>query len=81
MPPGAPAKCVDVNCGDYYQTIQIPQGQPFYSHSWFFDPANNNEFIKDMLGTIKGDVDRSVMPTREIIDGKLYLLAIKPSEN
>ncbi len=80
LPPGAPAKCVDVNCGNYYQTITVPEGQPFYSHGWFFDPVNNNEFIKDMLGTINGNVDRSVMPTRRIIDGKLYLLAVRPDE-
>jgi hypothetical protein len=45
------------------------------------DPAHNNEFIKDMLGPINRNVDRSVMPTRKIIDDKLYLLAIKPVKN
>ncbi len=64
LPPGAPSKCVDVNCGPYFRQIPTAGKPDFYSHGWYFDNTNNSEFMKDLLATIQGHFDRTVMPTR-----------------
>jgi hypothetical protein len=74
LPEGAPDKCVDVDCGPWYQTIQNNSSDPFYSHGWAFDPKSNAPFIKDLNLTIQGNVDRNVMITRQLVNGKLTLV-------
>jgi len=80
LPDKAPDSCVNVNSGDYFQVIKnncSDPGDPIvaipYSHSWYFDPQSNSEFIKDLYYTLQGDIDRNVIPTREIINGELRL--------
>ncbi len=73
LPPNAPGKYVDVNCGEYYQSIKNNSTDPFYSHSFYFDSNSNGMFMKDLLGTINGDTDRNYMPTRDNRNGDLFL--------
>ncbi len=60
LPVDAPTKAVDVDCSTYYNaTYGI--GSPTTSHSWQF---NDGVFLKDLTETIRGTLDRSVIPTR-----------------
>jgi esterase/lipase superfamily enzyme len=63
LPEDAPGKAVDVNCGNYYDAnkdkLDVKIGA--HSHSWYF---YSDEWYKDAVLTIKGDLDRSVLPTR-----------------
>jgi len=60
LPVDAPAKAVNVDCSDYYHaTYNV--GSPTTSHSWHF---NDQVFLKDLTETIRGTLDRSVIPTR-----------------
>lgn len=75
LPDGAPDKCVDVNCGTWYETIKNNNTtDAFYSHGWAFDSKSNGPFIKDLNLNIQGNVDRNVMVTRQQVDGKLILV-------
>jgi len=65
LPPNAPEKAVNVNCGEYYQKMIRERdkntiiGSP--SHSWQFgDPV----FTQDLAETLKGDLDRHAINTR-----------------
>ncbi|MDP2388152.1 MAG: alpha/beta hydrolase [Bacteroidota bacterium] len=73
LPMGSPEKAVDVNCSEYYEkykdSIQVENAA--HSHSWHFW---SKEFFKDLVYTLKGEMDRHVIPTRELrSDGELYL--------
>ncbi len=73
LPAEVPGHAVNVNCGVYYQAnaeTLHPIGSK--SHSWYI---GNETFTKDMLCTIRGDIDRYQMPTRMVDNGKLYLKA------
>jgi esterase/lipase superfamily enzyme len=74
LPASAPAKCVDVNCADYYNTIPQDGKDEFYCHSWYFDNDNNKPFMEDLLGTIQGHVDRNYMPARKRDNDMLMLI-------
>ena len=75
LPANAPSKCVDVNSGYYYQAIKDNGGDSIaYSHSWYFDPKINSEFMGDLYYTLQSDLDRNVIPTREIVNGELRLI-------
>jgi pimeloyl-ACP methyl ester carboxylesterase len=64
LPSDAPAKAVNVDCSPYYHaTYGI--GSPTTSHSWQFGDA---VFLKDLTETIRGTLDRSVIPTRTAPD-------------
>lgn len=65
LPPDAPRQAVNVNCGDYYQTmIQTRPKESiigYPSHSWHIgDPV----FTEDLAQTLNGDLDRSAIATR-----------------
>lgn len=77
LPPNAPKKCVNVNCGEYYESIAGTSDNKFYSHGWFFDDTQNSAFMQDLLGTINGNLDRNVMPTRKLDDNN-NLILIEP---
>jgi len=63
LPPDIPENAVNVNCGRYCDEHQN-------SHSWYIgDP----HFTKDMFFTLQGDIDRHSIPTRKLVDQKLYL--------
>lgn len=63
LPGETPHNAVNIDCGDYFAT-KDEQNSEFtgsFDHSWHIgDPV----FAKDLLQTIKGDIDRRVFPTR-----------------
>jgi pimeloyl-ACP methyl ester carboxylesterase len=68
LPSGAPAKAVNVDCGDYYQVMVKTRDAKTVigaeSHSWQIgDPV----FAEDLACTLNGDLDRSVIPTRRAL--------------
>lgn len=71
LPEDIPHNAVNVDCGLYYnkneKTITATGTK---SHSWYI---GNDRFTADMLNTIKGDIDRHLIPSRRIIDGALCL--------
>lgn len=58
-----PKKLVDLNCGRYWDahgsTINAPDNSP---HNWYF---SDKQVLKDLTFTLKGDIDRDKIPTRE----------------
>ena len=75
LPEDGPTKAVDINCGPYYDAqkdkINVTNGA--HSHSWYF---YSDTWYKDAYETIKGDLDRNVIPTRILEDGELKLKSI-----
>jgi hypothetical protein len=73
LPDDAPDKCTDVDCGDYFRTLEDPglfKEIPF-SHAWYF---GNEHFAQDLAETLRGDVDRNYIDTRTLGPrGKLEL--------
>jgi esterase/lipase superfamily enzyme len=63
LPEDAGEKAVDVNCGHYFQSIEErEEAIGSWSHSWHIgDP----QFTADLLHTLRGDVDRHCIETRE----------------
>jgi pimeloyl-ACP methyl ester carboxylesterase len=71
LPATAPSKAVDVNVGDYYDANRAKfAGVTNADHSWFF---YDKTFLKDVLFTLQGDLDRNVIPTRRVEGGVLHL--------
>jgi len=75
LPQDSPNKAVDVDCGNYYYQnngkIDVKRGN--HSHSWYF---YSDVWYKDALDTIKGELDRTVIPTRTLdMNGELSLKA------
>jgi esterase/lipase superfamily enzyme len=72
LPSSADRKAVNVDCSDYFKTID-PGAAKFvgrFTHSWHIgDPV----FARDLAMTLEGRYDRNVLPTREIVNGKLQL--------
>lgn len=81
LPSDAPSKAVEVNCSEYFQLLE---SQPLlrqkdqkaeigtFNHSWHI---GNTTFAKDLCETLKGDLDRTVFPTRKLNgDGSLWLV-------
>lgn len=58
-----PSKLVDVNCGRYWDThggkIKGPDDS---AHNWYF---SDKQVLKDLAYTLKGDIDRDKIPTRQ----------------
>ena len=72
LPEGLGDKIVDVNCGDYYQTL-TPSPKEWmgsWSHSWYFQ---DRVFARDLAMTLEGAIDRDFIPTRALKNGKLHL--------
>lgn len=71
LPEAAPDKAVNVNTGDYYDANRASfSAVPNADHAWFF---HDQTFLKDVLFTLQGDLDRHVIPTRRIEAGALHL--------
>ena len=70
-----PKKLVDLNCGRYWDThgakIKGPDDSP---HNWYF---SDKQVLKDLAYTLKGDIDRDKIPTREPGNQGNLLLRIK----
>ncbi len=82
LPEIAPSKAVNVNCSDYFETLskdplilQRDQLKKFgsYEHSWHI---GNQIFTRDLFETLRGDLDRTVIPTRRMDEkNQLHLIA------
>ncbi len=73
LPADAPSTTVNVDCGDFFQTLNENNAPPLgtFCHSWHI---GNMTFITDLLETIYGDKDRNHIQTRLIkSDGSLSL--------
>ena len=72
LPGDAPAKAVNVNVGDYYDANRAAFAHvPNSDHSFYFYDAT---MLRDIHYTLKGDLDRNVIPTRRLDRaGKLHL--------
>lgn len=79
LPLDVPAKAVNVDCSAYFQVLssdpsvkQADQAVVIgtFDHSW---QIGNRVFTKDLFETLKGDLDRSVVPTRTVEGGALVL--------
>ncbi len=80
LPVDAPGKAVEIDCSDYFHQLESnptlrEQDQKAeigtFNHSWHI---GNRTFAKDLCEVLKGDLDRSVVPTRrQDEDGKMWL--------
>lgn len=76
LPALAPAAAVNVDCTAYHQALLADAAlqandQPHgflgnQDHSWYI---GNQVFIRDLFETLKGDLDRSIIPTRSPMIG------------
>ncbi len=73
LPDKLPQKAVNVNCGAYYRKHEDRfAGGHYPSHNWYFE---DQKFFDDVYATIKGDIDRHLIPTRAPgTDGGLHLV-------
>jgi esterase/lipase superfamily enzyme len=73
LPDVVPAKAVNVDCGDHYDSRRADfAGIANADHSWWF---SDRTFLRDVHYTLKGALDRDVIPTRVKVNGKLELRA------
>jgi len=79
LPLDVPAKAVNVDCSAYFERLsgdpalkQADQQAEIgtFDHSW---QIGNMAFTRDLFETLKGDLDRSVVPTRVAEGGSLVL--------
>lgn len=65
LPVDAPSKAINVDCSAHFHATYPDTGNPetdvTTSHSWYFSDAN---FHRDLAITLKGAIDRSLIPTR-----------------
>lgn len=80
LPADAPSKAVNVDCTEYFQEIEqdpaLRQADQTvtlgtFSHSWHI---GNKVFAQDLFETLRGDLDREAIPTRQIDDQGLLRL-------
>ncbi|SFB65610.1 alpha/beta hydrolase [Azotobacter beijerinckii] len=81
LPDDSSPKSVNIDCTEYFGTLnsndeikKVDQAIVLgsFDHSWHI---GNKLFARDLFETIKGDIDRSVIPTRSVeTDGKLKLV-------
>lgn len=82
LPDDAPSKAVSIDCTEYFGLLesnnemksadQVNDKLGTFCHSWHI---GNKLFARDLFETLKGDFDRSVIPTRAAgADGKLKLV-------
>lgn len=82
LPTDAPPKAVNVDCTDYFQQLAASaalkkkdQAKPTpgsFDHSWHI---GNKVFARDLFETLRGDLDRHLLPTRMAkADGSLTLV-------
>lgn len=78
LPSDAPSNLVNVHCGDHWKLLTEPEENKTignWSHSWHF---HCNHFMEDLAHTLKGDIDRHAIPTRECVNGELRLTVKTP---
>jgi hypothetical protein len=65
LPDNAPDKTINVDCSSYFHSTYPDTGDVEVdlttSHSWYFSDAT---FHRDLAITLKGSIDRSLIPTR-----------------
>ena len=70
LPEDSHGKCVNVDCSDYYSTLneeQLVKDHDYtgtFCHSWHI---GNPLFAKDLAHTLLGEKDRAVIPTRHVV--------------
>ncbi|MEO1026656.1 MAG: alpha/beta hydrolase [Pseudomonadota bacterium] len=70
-----PSKLVDVNCGRYWDKHGNKiTGKDDSPHNWYFA---DKQVLKDLAFTLKGDIDRDKIPTREHGDQGNLLLKLR----
>jgi len=79
LPDNAPARAVNVDCSKYFAQLDsdpeiksADQAEEVgtFCHSWHI---GNRLFIRDLAITLRGELDRTVIPTRELDEGVLHL--------
>lgn len=82
LPENHPDKAVDVDCTDYFSQLNTDaaikaadQSESIgsFDHSWHI---GNRIFAADLFETLRGDLDRAILPTRHISEGRLKLRRI-----
>jgi hypothetical protein len=82
LPENHPDKAVDVDCTDYFSQLNtdaaVKAGDQresigSFDHSWHI---GNRVFATDLFETLRGDLDRAILPTRHTADGRLKLRGI-----
>ena len=81
MPDDAPVKAVNIDCTEYFGRLESDEDIRkrdqreeigAFDHSWHI---GNILFARDLFETLKGDLDRTEIPTRRRgDDGKLRLI-------
>ena len=72
LPANAHGKSTNVNCGEYFNTLD-PKKQTFFgtfAHSWHI---GNRVFARDLALTLEGRIDRHALPTRKPAGSALVL--------
>lgn len=74
LPEDSPSKAVNVDCSEYFELLesdpqafkdeQTGEKGSFFSHSWYF---GNKVLARDLFETLRGDLDRAVIPTRSVV--------------
>lgn len=73
----SPKNVIDVDCSDRWLSYSKTDPNTNFvrdlglSHTWYFQ--DTDRFYPDLAGTLIGDIDRSLLTTRETIDGRLRL--------
>ncbi|PKD40368.1 hypothetical protein CWO84_10235 [Methylomonas sp. Kb3] len=79
LPADIPAKAVNVDCTDYFQLLDSDDTVKAsdqnakigtFDHSWHI---GNQVFTRDLFELLKGDLDRNLLPTRDVSSGVLKL--------
>lgn len=83
LPEDHPDKAVDVDCSGYFGQLNSDpaikaadqrESIGSFDHSWHI---GNRIFAADLFETLRGDLDRAILPTRSQEGGKLLLQRIK----
>ncbi|MCV6575083.1 MAG: alpha/beta fold hydrolase [Cohaesibacter sp.] len=72
LPKDAHDKAVNVQCGDYFQSLDPDKSTYFgtFNHSWHI---GNRVFARDLAMTLEGAIDRNALPTRIHANNQLIL--------
>ena len=79
LPENHPDKAVDVDCSDYFSQLNSDDAIKVadqresigsFDHSWHI---GNRVFAADLFETLRGDLDRAIIPTRRQDGGRLKL--------
>jgi len=85
LPDSVPDKAVDVDCTEYFSLLNNDEGVKAadqreaigsFDHSWHI---GNRIFAADLFETLRGDLGRTAIPTRRLVDGRLILQRLPPA--